>query len=222
MKNLGHRVARSTVANILKEQGIPPSGERPMSWRTFLRAHWGAIRGGNFLTAGAWTIRAWVAYYMVFVIELRLRRVRVLASTPHRHEPRVPQVVRQLVDVVDGELAGPVVRVCDRNHTWSTAVHLRHASGVRVIRTPVRASNCHAHAPPFVHSITECRNRVIPPGGGHDRRSLANLVADSVYVSGNIRVPAKELIARFRCPHFHARLRRHCVGGLLNHYGRAA
>jgi len=28
LKNLGHRVARSTVAAILKEQGIPPSGAR--------------------------------------------------------------------------------------------------------------------------------------------------------------------------------------------------
>ena len=30
LKNLGHRVARATVARILKEQGIPPSRERPM------------------------------------------------------------------------------------------------------------------------------------------------------------------------------------------------
>jgi putative transposase len=39
LKNLGHRVARSTIAKILKEQGIPPSRQRPMAWRTFLRAH---------------------------------------------------------------------------------------------------------------------------------------------------------------------------------------
>src|SRR5262244_3830380 len=38
LKNLGHRVARSTVSRILKQQGIPPSRERPMTWRTFLRA----------------------------------------------------------------------------------------------------------------------------------------------------------------------------------------
>jgi len=38
VKNLGHRVARSTIAKILKKQGIPPSRERPMTWRMFLRA----------------------------------------------------------------------------------------------------------------------------------------------------------------------------------------
>ena len=39
LKNLGHRVARSTIAKVLKERGIPPTPERPISWRTFLRAH---------------------------------------------------------------------------------------------------------------------------------------------------------------------------------------
>src|SRR5262244_2492515 len=38
LKNLGYSVARSTVSRILKQQGIPPSRERPMTWRTFLRA----------------------------------------------------------------------------------------------------------------------------------------------------------------------------------------
>jgi hypothetical protein len=31
-------VARSTIAQMLKAQGIPPAPERPTSWRTFLRA----------------------------------------------------------------------------------------------------------------------------------------------------------------------------------------
>src|ERR1700675_1660360 len=35
LKNLGHRVARSTVATILQTHGMGPVPERPMSWRTF-------------------------------------------------------------------------------------------------------------------------------------------------------------------------------------------
>ena len=45
LKNVGHRVGRSTIARILKAAGVPPQPERPSSWRTFLRAHWGAIAG---------------------------------------------------------------------------------------------------------------------------------------------------------------------------------
>src|SRR6188472_1761171 len=39
LKNVGHRMARSTIASILKAEGIPPSRERPTTWRRFLRAH---------------------------------------------------------------------------------------------------------------------------------------------------------------------------------------
>ena len=45
LKNVGHCVARSTIASILRAEGIPPSRERPMTWRTFLRAQWRAPRG---------------------------------------------------------------------------------------------------------------------------------------------------------------------------------
>jgi hypothetical protein len=49
LKNVGHRVARSTIARILKEQGIPLVPERPTSWDTFLAAHRGAIGWRGFL-----------------------------------------------------------------------------------------------------------------------------------------------------------------------------
>jgi len=45
LKNLGHGVARSTVAKVLKANGISSAPDRPSSWRTFLRAYWGAIAG---------------------------------------------------------------------------------------------------------------------------------------------------------------------------------
>jgi hypothetical protein len=57
LKNLGHRVGRSTIAKILKEQGIPPSRERPMTWCTFLRAHWHALFAADFFTTDIWTVR---------------------------------------------------------------------------------------------------------------------------------------------------------------------
>ena len=36
LKNVGHRVGRSTVARILKAHGLPPVPERPTSWQIFL------------------------------------------------------------------------------------------------------------------------------------------------------------------------------------------
>jgi transposase len=50
LKNVGHRVGRSTIWRILKAAGLPPVPQRPTSWRTFLNAHWGAIAGADFFT----------------------------------------------------------------------------------------------------------------------------------------------------------------------------
>ena len=81
LKNLGHRVARSTIAKILQAHGIGPVPERPLSWRTFLAAHWGAIAAADFFTTEVWTVRGLVTYYSMFVIELASRRVQLLGST---------------------------------------------------------------------------------------------------------------------------------------------
>jgi putative transposase len=83
LKNVGHRVGRSTIARILKAHGMPPVPERPTSWQTFLRAHWGAIAGADFFTTDVWTCRGLVTYYTVFVIDLASRRVQIVGSTPH-------------------------------------------------------------------------------------------------------------------------------------------
>jgi putative transposase len=56
LKNVGHRVGRSTIARILKAHGLPPVPERPTSWQTFLRAHWGAIAAADFFTTEVWSV----------------------------------------------------------------------------------------------------------------------------------------------------------------------
>ncbi len=83
LKNVGHRVGRSTIARILKTHGVSPVPARPTSWQTFLRAHWGAIAGADFFTTEVWTWRGLVTYYTVFVIDLASRRVQIVGSTPH-------------------------------------------------------------------------------------------------------------------------------------------
>lgn len=75
LHNLGHRVARSTIAKILRGHGIEPAPDRPSSWRTFLAAHWGSIAAADFFTTEVWTRRGLVTYDTLFVIDLASRRV---------------------------------------------------------------------------------------------------------------------------------------------------
>jgi putative transposase len=48
LKNVGHRVGRSTIRRILKAAGLPPVPQRPTSWQTFLKAHWASSPGQIF------------------------------------------------------------------------------------------------------------------------------------------------------------------------------
>jgi putative transposase len=142
LKNVGHRVGRSTIARILKAQGIRPAPERPTSWRVFLRAHCGAIAGADFFTTEVWTWRGLVTYYTVFVIDLASRRAHIVGSR---------------------------VLICDRDAKWSAPVRARlDEAGIRVVQTPYQAPNANAYAEGFVRSIKhECLNRVIPFGERH-------------------------------------------------------
>ena len=45
LRNVGHRVAPSTIRNVLKQHGIKPAPDRPTTWRAFLKSHWDQIAG---------------------------------------------------------------------------------------------------------------------------------------------------------------------------------
>ena len=144
LKNLGHQVGRSTIARILKAHGLPPAPNRPTSWQTFLRAHWGAIAGADFFTTEVWTWRGLVTLYTVFVIDLATRRVQMLGTTPYPAEAFMRQVVRTLT-MADAEPCR--VLICDRDANWSAAVRERlEEAGIRVVQTPYEAPNANAYA----------------------------------------------------------------------------
>ena len=140
LKHLGHHVSRTTIARIMKAQGIPPVPERPTSWHTFLRAHWGAIAAADFLTTEVWTWRGLVTYYTVFVMDLASRRVHIVGSTPHPGEAFMQQVTRTLTAADDGWLVRHRVLIADRDAKWSAAVRARlYEAGIRVGQTPYQA-----------------------------------------------------------------------------------
>lgn len=221
LKNLGHHVGRSTIARILRSKGMSPVPERPTSWQTFLRAHWGAIAAADFFTTEVWTGRGLITIYTVFVIELASRRVQILGSTPHPDEAFMEQVARTLT-MANAQVCR--VLICDRDAKWSEEVRARlQDGGLRVIQTPYRAPNANAYAERFVRSIKEeCLDRLIPLGERHFRRALSEYVAH-YQRERNHQGLGNELIQRPPTEGRVGRVRR-CqrLGGLLNYYARAA
>ena len=224
LKNVGHRVGRSTIARILKAHGIPPVPERPTSWQTFLRAHWGVIAGADFFTTEVWTWRGLVTYYTVFVIDLASRRVHIVGSTPFPNDLFMRQVGRTLTAADEGVLVGHRVLICDRDAKWSTPVRERLLeAGIRVVQTPYQAPNANAYAERFVRSIKEeCLTRLIPFGERHLRGTIAEFV-EHYHVERNHQGLGNELInGAPPVDGVHRIRRRQRLGGLLNYYCRAA
>ena len=83
LSNLGHKVARGTVANILKREGLEPAPTRGKHtpWSVFLKAHWRSLVAADFLTVEVWKFRGLVTYYVLFFIELPTRAVRIAGIT---------------------------------------------------------------------------------------------------------------------------------------------
>jgi putative transposase len=218
LKNLGHRVGRSTIARILKAHGLPPVPERQTSWQT--RAHWGAIAGADFFTTEIWTWHGLVTYYTVFVIELASRRVQILGSTPHPDET----FMRQVGTLTMADERRCQVLICDRDRKWSRDVRrLLGDAGICVVRTPERAPNANAFAERFVRSITEeCLDRLIPIGERHFQRAVREFV-EHYHRERNHQGLNNGLIAGSPAIGTVGRIRRHPrLGGLLNYYDRAA
>jgi len=224
LKNVGHRVGRSTIARVLRAHGIPPGGQRATPWRTFVQAHWPALVAADFFTTEVWTVRGLVTYYTLFVIELESRRVHIVGSTPHPDEAFMLQAMRHLTDNVDGVLHPCSVLICDRDRKWSGPVlAFVRSAGVHVVQTPVCAPNCNAHAERFVRSIKfECLHRLIPLGERHLRRAIHEYVAHYHY-ERNHQGLDNELIVGVASPPRAGTVRRaQRLGGLLNFYHRAA
>ena len=224
LKNLGHDVARSTVAKVLKDHGIPPTPGRPSSWRTFLQAHWGQIAGADFFTSEVWTPRGLITYYTLFVIDLRSRRVHVAGSTPTPDAGFMAQAARRLTDAVDGCLVGHGVLICDRDSKWTEGFRrILQDAGVRIVLTPVQAPNANAYAERFVRSIREeCLDRLVLFGERRLLRALDEFVAH-YHGERNHQGLGNELIMpetyALRGTHVRCRER---LGGLLRYYHRAA
>jgi transposase InsO family protein len=224
LANIGHRVGRSTIRRILKAAGLPPVPERPTSWQTFLRAHWGAIAGADFFTTEVWTWRGLVTYYTVFVIDLASRRVQILGSTPHPEWLFMQQIVRRLTIAEDGTTPSPHILICDRDRKWSGDVRRRlQEADIRVVLTPERAPNANAYAERFVRSIKEeCLDRLIPIGERHFRRAVTEYVAH-YHAERNHQGLDNRLLSDPRRITSMGRVRRRLrLGGLLNFYERAA
>jgi hypothetical protein len=77
--NLGHEIDRTTIQRVLAESGLEPAPERSkrMPWKTFIKAHLGALAAMDFFHVEVLSVIGLVRYSVLFVIDIQTRRVQI-------------------------------------------------------------------------------------------------------------------------------------------------
>jgi hypothetical protein len=104
LSNLGHEIARTTIANILKCHGIEPAPERNRitTWKEFLRRHWSQIIATDFFTVEVWTCTGVKRFTVLFFMDLSTQRVEIGGVASSANELWMLQIARNLTDAIDG------------------------------------------------------------------------------------------------------------------------
>ena len=175
LTNVGYHISDTTDGNILKAHGVEPAPERQRtgSWNTFLKAHWDVLGAIDFTTIEVWTKGGLTTFYLLFVMELKTRRVHFAGCTTNPHENSMQQVARNLTDAEDGFLHGQRYVLMDRDGKFSPAFrNILKNEGVASVRLPPKSPNLNAHLERFMRSIKqEALCRIIFFGEGSLRRA---------------------------------------------------
>ena len=196
-----------------------------MSWKTFLKAHWGAIAATEFFSVEVLTRRGLVRYFVLFVIDLETRRVEIAGIARQPDGEWMKQIARNLTDADEGFLNGSRYLIHDRDPLFTGAFRdVLGSSGVRTVKLPARSPNLNAYAERFVRSIkSECVAQIIPLGERHLRVAVKEY-AEHYHVERNHQGLENELIEDRRgAADMNGDVGRHeRLGGILDYYYRRA
>ncbi len=145
-----------------------------MSWKTFLKTHWGAIAATDFFSVEVVTRRGLVRYFVLFIIDLQTRRVEIAGIARQPDGEWMKQIARNLTVVDEGFLNGIHYLIHDRDPLFTEAFgEVLGSSGVGMVKLPARSPNLNAYAERFVRSIkSECLAQIIPLGERHLRTAV--------------------------------------------------
>ena len=99
----------------------------------------------GFTTVEVWTKGGLVTFYLLFVMELKTRRVQFVGGTNNPHEQWMKQPARELTAFDHRSLNGKNYVVMDRVGTFCPAFReILEAEGVVPLRWPPRSPNLNA------------------------------------------------------------------------------
>ena len=232
LKNVGYQVSDQTVGNVLKDNGIDPAPDRGSSgasWSTFLKAHWETLAAIDFTNVEVWTPRGLVTFSLLFVIELKTRRVHFTGITDLADNgASMRQMAKNMTDCVDGFLLGKTRKthlIMDNDTRFSQAFcKILSDEGIESVKIAPACPNMNAYIERFMRSIKEeCLNRTIF-FGGQSLQNAVNQYLNHYHQERNHQGLDNQLIVPFEKPPDTTKPieTTERLGGMLKSYRRAA
>ena len=176
LTGLGHKIAPSTIWEILKAVGIDPAPQRAgASWKQFLSAQAKSIAAVDFFHVDTVFLRR---LYVLFVIEHHHRRVHLAGVTAHPTAAWTVQQARNTLMDLGERTDGLKFLIRDRDAKYTDAFDaVFTAAGVRIITTPVQAPRANAICERWIATARrECTDRILIAGRRHLRHALGEYV----------------------------------------------
>jgi transposase InsO family protein len=117
----------------------------------------------DFTTIEVWTKGGLLTFYLLFVMELKTRRVQFVGCTTSPNQAWMQQIARNLTDAEDGFLDGKRYLIMDRDTKFCESFRsILGQSDVEPVILPPRSPNLNAHLERFFGSLkSECLDRMI-------------------------------------------------------------
>ena len=172
LNRLGHRIAASTVWQILHDAGLDPAPRRSgPTWRQFLTAQATAVVAVDFLHVDTVFLRR---IYALIAVEHGSRRAHLIGVTAHPSGAWTTQAARNLLMDLADRATTITFLLRDRDSRFTTAFDAVFAAdGIRILTSPPRAPRANAICERMIGTLRrELLDRILIVNERHLRRIL--------------------------------------------------